>query len=134
MHPGLRPGLQVCAATRRKGGEKERMRTERNANKAGAEGSIESSTEKGNAESTADPTPTECGPDQFLLQQDAIRHAALDWAGASRLAAQAPPPEIRDEKIAAIQNALAQGTYQVSCEQTAEAIISEQQVRDGTAA
>jgi anti-sigma28 factor (negative regulator of flagellin synthesis) len=38
------------------------------------------------------------------------------------------------ERILAIQSAIAEGTYQVSPEQTADAIISEQQVRDGTAA
>ena len=78
--------------------------------------------------------PGTASPTNFSQEQAATRHAALDRAGASQLAAQATPPEIRDEKIAAIQNALANGTYQVSSEQTAEAIISEQQVRDGTAA
>ncbi len=105
------------------------MRTERNAKEAGAETDREKETR-----SQADATPRDGEPNQLLQDQDATRHAALDWAGASQLAAQATPPEIRDEKIAAIQNALANGTYQVSSEQTAEAIISEQQVRDGTAA
>jgi anti-sigma28 factor (negative regulator of flagellin synthesis) len=43
-------------------------------------------------------------------------------------------PEDRNERIAALQNAIADGTYQVSPEQTAEAMLTEQQVQDGTAA
>ncbi len=106
------------------------MRPERNAEEAGAE----AAREKGNERSEADATPRDCAPNQFSQEQDATHHAPLDRAGASQLAAQATPPEIRGERIAAIQNALANGTYQVSSEQTAEAIISEQQVQDGTAA
>ncbi len=53
------------------------------------------------------------------------------WA--SRLA-QAGPPEVRSERIAAIQAAIANGTYQVSAEQTAEAILAEHVVRDESAA
>jgi flagellar biosynthesis anti-sigma factor FlgM len=58
-----------------------------------------------------------------------------DQARTSWLAAQvATPPEIRSEKIAALQIAIANGTYQVSAEQIAEAIPLERQTRDGTAA
>ena len=53
------------------------------------------------------------------------------WA--NRLA-QAGPPEVRSERIAAIQAAIASGTYQVSAEQTAEAILAEHVVRDESAA
>jgi len=53
------------------------------------------------------------------------------WA--NRLA-QAGPPEVRSERIAAIQAAIGNGTYQVSAEQTAEAILAEHQVRDESAA
>ena len=53
------------------------------------------------------------------------------WA--NRLA-QAGPPEVRSERIAAIQTAIANGTYQVSAEQTAEAILAEHVVRDESAA
>jgi len=53
------------------------------------------------------------------------------WA--NRLA-QAGPPEVRSERIAAIQAAIANGTYQVSAEQTAEAILAEHVVRDESAA
>ena len=53
------------------------------------------------------------------------------WA--SRLA-QAGPPEVRSERIAAIQAAIANGTFQVSAEQTAEAILAEHVVRDESAA
>lgn len=48
--------------------------------------------------------------------------------------AQAGPPEVRSERIAAIQAAIANGTYQVSAEQTAEAILAEHLVRDESAA
>lgn len=53
------------------------------------------------------------------------------WA--NRLA-QAGPPEVRSERIAAIQAAIANGTFQVSAEQTAEAILAEHVVRDESAA
>jgi flagellar biosynthesis anti-sigma factor FlgM len=62
-------------------------------------------------------------------------HSLSDKARASRLAEQSDPPlDVRSERIAAIQAAIADGTYQVSPEETAEAILAEQQVRDGTAA
>jgi flagellar biosynthesis anti-sigma factor FlgM len=84
-------------------------------------------------------------PNQFSSEQDSADHysadscladdGSADRARANRLAALAvSPPEIRSERIAAIQSAIANGTYQVSPEQTAEAILSEQQVRDETAA
>lgn len=44
------------------------------------------------------------------------------------------PLEIRSQRIAALKAAIASGTYQVSAEQTAEAILSERQIRNGTAA
>lgn len=53
--------------------------------------------------------------------------------GVGRLA-QAVPPEARSERIAALQAAIANGTYQVSPEQTAEAILAEHLVRDESAA
>ena len=43
-------------------------------------------------------------------------------------------PEVRQEKVAAIAAALRQGSYQVSPEQTAEAILSELHARGGHAA
>jgi anti-sigma28 factor (negative regulator of flagellin synthesis) len=48
--------------------------------------------------------------------------------------APAGPLELRSERIAAIQAAIANGTYQVSPEQTAEAILAEHVVRDESAA
>lgn len=58
-----------------------------------------------------------------------------DPEGARQLAAQlVPEQQDRSERIAALQYAIADGTYQVSAEQTAEAMLAEQQVRDGTAA
>jgi flagellar biosynthesis anti-sigma factor FlgM len=53
------------------------------------------------------------------------------WAGH---VAQGSPPEVRSERIAAIQAAIANGTYQVSPEQTADAILAEHLVRDESAA
>lgn len=43
-------------------------------------------------------------------------------------------PEVRQEKIAAIANAVKRGTYQVSPEQTADAILSELDARTSAAA
>ena len=52
----------------------------------------------------------------------------------NRLAQAGQLPETRSERIAAIQAAIANGTYQVSAEQTAEAILAEHLVRDESAA
>lgn len=58
-----------------------------------------------------------------------------DQARVGTLAAQVNNlPEIRGEKVAAIASAVRKGTYQVSPEQTAEAILSELQARHGAAA
>jgi negative regulator of flagellin synthesis FlgM len=38
-------------------------------------------------------------------------------------------PEIRQEKVAALQRAIAEGSYQVTPEQAAEALISTMQIR-----
>jgi flagellar biosynthesis anti-sigma factor FlgM len=43
-------------------------------------------------------------------------------------------PEVRQDKVAAIATALRQGTYQVSPEQTAEAILSQLHTRGGNPA
>ena len=60
---------------------------------------------------------------------------AMDASGAVPLPGMfGPLPEDRNARIAALRNAVSDGTYQVSPEQTAEAILAEQQVRDGTAA
>jgi len=59
----------------------------------------------------------------------------MDPTEAEALVAQlGPSPENRRQRIAALQNAMADGNYQVSPEQTAEAILSERQVRKGNAA
>lgn len=84
--------------------------------------------------SQADAKTRGCELNQFSSEQGSTGHVPVDWARASRLATQAGPPEVRGERIAVIQNAIAEGTYRVSPEQTADAIISEQQARDGTAA
>jgi anti-sigma28 factor (negative regulator of flagellin synthesis) len=107
------------------------MRTERSARRA--RGS-ETTGEEGSAGSQTETKTGGCEPNQFSPEQGSSGHGPAEWARASRWAAQASPPEVRGERIAAIQKALAEGSYQVSPEQTADAIISEQQVRDGTAA
>jgi len=43
-------------------------------------------------------------------------------------------PEVRSEKVAAIASAIRKQTYQVTPEQTAEAILGELQARNGRAA
>jgi hypothetical protein len=56
-------------------------------------------------------------------------------AGAETLASQlGPSPAKRGERIATLQKAIAEGTFEVSPGQTAEAILSESQVRNGNAA
>jgi anti-sigma28 factor (negative regulator of flagellin synthesis) len=72
--------------------------------------------------------------DQASPDQASGDQATIDQARASWLAAQTGPAEIRSERLAAIQTAMANGTYQTTPEQTAEAILSEQQIRNGTAA
>ena len=58
-----------------------------------------------------------------------------DRARVNALAAQVNAlPEIRREKVAALQSAVKQGTYQVSPEQTAEALIAELRASQPTAA
>lgn len=53
-----------------------------------------------------------------------------DQAGIQDLVAQLNElPEVRQEKVASLSRAIDQGTYQVTPEQTAEALISELQVR-----
>jgi anti-sigma28 factor (negative regulator of flagellin synthesis) len=72
--------------------------------------------------------------DQGSIDRVSIDQASIDQARASWLAAETSPAEIRSERLAAIQRAIANGTYQTTPEQTAEAILSEQQIRSGTAA
>ena len=43
-------------------------------------------------------------------------------------------PDVREEKVAAIANAVKRGTYQVSAAQTADAILSELNARSSAAA
>ena len=110
-------------------GEKERMRTDRNARLAGG---TQTGREGGNAGSQAAARNKGSEPGQIPATPGSSD--PLDRARARRLAAQVSLPEIRGERIAAIQRAIAEGTYQASPEQTAEAIISEQQIWNGTAA
>ena len=75
-----------------------------------------------------------------ILSED-LSHLSLDQLAADQarvgwLAAQAvrPLPEVRSERIAFLQSAIANGSYQVSPEQIAEAILAEHQARDEAAA
>jgi anti-sigma28 factor (negative regulator of flagellin synthesis) len=106
------------------------MRTEWSARRTGAE----TTRKEGNAGSQAEAKVRGCEANQFSPEQGSTDRTSEDRRRVRRLAAQAGPPKIRGERIAAIQTALAEGTYMVTPEQTAEAIISEQQIRDGTAA
>jgi flagellar biosynthesis anti-sigma factor FlgM len=110
------------------------MRIERKALTRGA-----TSRKEENAGSPAAAGPgserNQFSPEQGLPERASSDQASAEQARVSWLAAQAvPPPEIRSERIAAIQSAIANGTYAVSPEQTAEAILSERQVRDESAA
>jgi anti-sigma28 factor (negative regulator of flagellin synthesis) len=68
---------------------------------------------------------------EHLLAGQFLTDAAVVEALTTQLV---PSLEGRDQRIAALQNAIAEGTFEVSAEQIAEAMLSEQQVRDGTAA
>lgn len=105
------------------------MRIERKAKIIGSEANRPGTSPEAHAAERADDEPIQTS----LVQGSTDQYA--DQARASWLAAQASTsPEIRSDRIAAIKAAIASGTYQVSAEQTAEAILSEQQIRDGTAA
>jgi anti-sigma28 factor (negative regulator of flagellin synthesis) len=111
------------------------MRTERSAKSAGAE----TTREEENAEpqeqaKTQAVEANQFSPEQGSTDQPSVSHFSVDRARVSRWAVQASPAEIRCERMASLQDAIASGTYEVSPEQTAEAIISEQQVRDEAAA
>ena len=66
--------------------------------------------------------------------KDAAGSPALQTR-AGALAAQVNQlPEVRQKRVAAIASAVREGTYRVSPEQTAEAILSELHARSGAAA
>ena len=121
---------------RREGGVKERMRTERNGRVTGAsegeqashsdsQAAPEMQNSSGLGCNQAPPSPEHLSADWF----------SLDPARAGQLVAElGPPPEVRSERISALQAAIADGTYKISPEQMAEAILAEQQVRTKTAA
>jgi anti-sigma28 factor (negative regulator of flagellin synthesis) len=130
------PGLNGYAALRQKGGAKERMRIERNQQVSGTSQSDEpSNTDSPPAAETknrARSVNDEAQPlTEHLLAGQFLTDAAVVEALTTQLV---PSLEGRDQRIAALQNAIAEGTFEVSAEQIAEAMLSEQQVRDGTAA
>lgn len=65
--------------------------------------------------------------DQAALSPDQARVGAL-------VAQTISLPEIRSEKVAQIASAIREGRYQVSAEQTADALLAELQGRSGVAA
>lgn len=120
----------------RKGGAKERMRIERNAQVTGVSQSYDpANPDSPPALGTRNGTGLDNDQTQPSTEQLLAERFLRDPAGAMALTVQlGPSPEDRSQRIAALQSAIADGTYQASPEQTAEAILSEQQVRDGTAA
>ena len=128
--------MHAYADQEQKGGARERMRIERNAKETGASQSdapantdsppaLETQNGTGLDNDQTPPSTEHLLADLFLM----------DPTEAEALVAQlGPSPENRRLRITALQNAIADGTYQVSPEQTAEAILSERQVRKGNAA
>jgi flagellar biosynthesis anti-sigma factor FlgM len=122
-----------------KGEQKKRMRIERNARTREAERNREGGSPGSYAATGVggDLNPDFANPDLIepgLTEPGSADHYQ-DQARTSWLAAQAAtPPEIRSERVATLQTAIANGTYQVSAERIAEAILSEHEARDGTAA
>lgn len=112
------------------------MRIERNAQVTGASQSDEpANTDSPPALGTQNGTGLDNDQTQPSTEHLLADQFLMDPAGAEALAAQlGPSPEKRSQRIAALQNAIADGTYEVSPEQTAEAILSEKQVRNGNAA
>jgi flagellar biosynthesis anti-sigma factor FlgM len=82
--------------------------------KAGARAASKASADKRNSD-----------PSEFLSAQS---RAAVLASRVNQL------PDVREEKVAAIARAVKWGTYQVTPEQTADAILSDLDARSGTAA
>jgi len=86
------------------------------------------------AASSANPRSAAAGSSSATPAADQAE-LSYDQARVNALTAQVNAlPEIRREKVAALQSAVKQGTYQVSPEQTAEAIVAELRVSQATAA
>jgi anti-sigma28 factor (negative regulator of flagellin synthesis) len=126
----------MYATHEQKGGAKERMRIERNAQATGASQSDDpANTDSPPALGTRNGKRLDNDQTQPTTEQLLADQFLMDPAEAEALAAQlGPSSEKRSQRIAALQNAIADGTYEVSPEQTAEAILSERQVRKGNAA
>lgn len=71
---------------------------------------------------------------QFLPNTDSEEQQSFEPDSFANDLANRVPPEIQSERVAALRNAIAKGTYQVSAEQIAEAVLSEQDLRDESAA
>ena len=112
------------------------MRIERNDQVTGASQSDEpASTDFSPALETENGTGLNNDQTQPSTEHLLADRFLMDAAGAEAFVAQlGPSPENRKQRIAALQSAIADGTYQVSPEQTAEAIIAEKQVRKNNAA
>jgi anti-sigma28 factor (negative regulator of flagellin synthesis) len=110
------------------------------------EGNLQATTGPSQSDVPAnkDSAPTTGAPDAAELDKgeppSSTEHllayqSLMDPAGAKTLAAQLGPfPEKRNQRIAALQKAIAEGTFDVSPGQTAEAILFESKVRNGNAA
>ena len=112
------------------------MRIERNAKETGASQSdAPANTDSPPALGTQNGAGLENDQTQPSKEYLLAAQFLMDPVEAEALAAQlGSSPDNRSQRIAALQNAIADGTYQVSPEQTAEAILSEKQVRKGNAA
>jgi len=101
------------------------MRIDSNAN-------LRAATEQAGATS-ARPAPANTSGGELLAPDRA--ELSPDQARVQSLSAQVNAlPEIRRDKVAALQVAVKQGNYEVSAEQTAEAMMSEMLVPHSTAA
>ena len=123
-------------AHEQKGGAKERMRIERNLQATGpSQSDVPASKDSPPTNGTQDATGPDNGEPPSSTEPLLAYQFLMDPAGVEALAAQlGPSPENRSQRIASLQKAIAEGTFEISPGQTAEAILSEKQVRNGNAA
>ena len=126
----------MYGAHEQKGGARERMRIERNLQATvPSKSDVPANTDSPPTAGTQDRTGPDKGEPPSSTEHLLAYRFLTDPAGAETLAAQlGPSPEKRNQRIAALQKAIAEGTFEVSPGQTAEAILFESQVRNGNAA
>ena len=123
-------------AHEQKRGAKERMRIERNLQATvPSQSDVPANTDSPPAAGTQDGTGPDNGEPPSSTEHLLAYRFLTDPAGAETLAAQlGPSPEKRNQRIAELQKSIAEGTFEVSPGQTAEAILFESQIRNGNAA